>query len=136
MADRPTYTAVCVRSSGWWAISVPEVPGVHTQARRLEQAKAMATEAIALMLGVDEACFDVELAPQLPAELAASVAEVARRRAEAGEVRSAAGEAAVTAARSLVDAGLTVRDAGWVLGVSHQRVAQLLASDASRSDSR
>ncbi len=96
----------------------------------------MAREAIALVADVDERSFDVELAPQLPVELAASVAEVARRRAEAGEVQRAAGEAAVTAARSLVDAGLTVRDAGWVLGISHQRVAQLLTSAAGRSDSR
>lgn len=93
----------------------------------------MAREAIALMLGVDEASFDVELAPQLPAELAAGVAEVARRRAEVGDVQRAAAEAALAAAKGLVQAGLTVRDAGWVLGVSHQRVAQLLASPARRT---
>jgi hypothetical protein len=35
--------------------------------------------------------------------------------------------AVVAAARALVHGmGLTVRDAGWILGVSYQRVAQLV----------
>jgi len=31
------YTARCQRSGDWWAISVPELKGVNTQARRLEK---------------------------------------------------------------------------------------------------
>ncbi|SBT51113.1 type II toxin-antitoxin system HicB family antitoxin [Micromonospora auratinigra] len=54
-----TYTASCVRSDGWWAISVPEVEGVFSQARRLDQVEAMAREAIALMLDVDPQSFDI-----------------------------------------------------------------------------
>lgn len=55
-----TYTAVCRRSGRWWAISVPELKGVHTQARRLDQAEAMAGEAVALMLDADPAAIGVE----------------------------------------------------------------------------
>jgi hypothetical protein len=47
------------RSGRWWAISVPELKGVHTQARRLDQAEAMAREAIALMLDADPAAIRV-----------------------------------------------------------------------------
>ena len=47
-----TYTAVARRAGDWWAISVPELKGVHTQARRLSRVEAMARDAIALMLDV------------------------------------------------------------------------------------
>ncbi|MDG4771697.1 type II toxin-antitoxin system HicB family antitoxin [Solwaraspora sp. WMMD792] len=48
-----TYSVVCRRVGNWWAISVPELKGVHTQARRLDQVAAMAREAIALLLGIE-----------------------------------------------------------------------------------
>lgn len=138
VTDRPTYTARCVRSGGWWAISVPEVPGVHTQARRLEQAEVMAREAIALVLDVPEDAFDVVLAPELPPELERAVAAMGRQKQEAAEAQRAATEASAATARALVDAGLTVRDAGRVLGLSYQRVAQLVGrgSHAGRGRGR
>src|SRR5690242_11280287 len=34
---KKTYTVLARRSGGWWAISVPELKGVHSQARRLDQ---------------------------------------------------------------------------------------------------
>lgn len=134
MSDHKTYTARCVRSDGWWAISVAELPGVHTQARRLDQAEVMVREAIALMLDVPEDSFEVTLAPELPAGLAETLADVGRRKAEADAAQQAARHAALVAARALVAAGLTVRDAGRLLGVSYQRVAQLLASGADHEE--
>ena len=47
------YRVRAVRSGGWWAITVPELPGVFSQARRLDQVETMAREAIALMLDID-----------------------------------------------------------------------------------
>jgi len=44
--SKPTYTAVCRRVGDWWAIDVPQIRGVHTQARRLDQVEAMARDAI------------------------------------------------------------------------------------------
>ncbi len=126
MSEHPTYGAVCDRSGSWWAISVPELRGVRTQARRLDQAEAMVREAIALMLDVPEDSFDVVLSPHLPERTELAVDELRRRKGQADAAQRAASEAAVAAAEALVGAGLTVRDAGRVLGVSHQRVAQLL----------
>lgn len=99
---------------------------MHTQARRLDQAEIMVREAIALMLEVSEDSFTVVVEPRLSDGTDEAVDELRRRKGQADAAQKAAREAAVQAATALVDEGLTVRDAGRVLGVSYQRVAQLL----------
>ncbi|WFE38108.1 type II toxin-antitoxin system HicB family antitoxin [Micromonospora sp. WMMD998] len=115
------YTATCVRSGGWWAITVPEITGVFSQARRLDQVEGMAREAIALLLEVDPLSFDVEVQPEMPQEV--TRARKARSALRAAE--ESAEEATVTAVRALLSKGYTVRDAGALLGISAQRVSQL-----------
>ena len=44
-----------VRSCDWWAITVPALRGVFSQARNLDELPAAAREAIAMMLDVDPA---------------------------------------------------------------------------------
>ncbi|RIW40959.1 type II toxin-antitoxin system HicB family antitoxin [Micromonospora endophytica] len=100
---------------------MPEIKGVFSQARRLDQVEEMAREAIALMLDVDPHSFDIEVQPDLPQEVArARKARSALRKAE-----ESAEEATVTAARALLAEGYTVRDVGALLGISPQRVSQL-----------
>ena len=60
-----TYTARCQRVGDWWAISVPELKGVNTQARRLEKADAMVRDAIALFLNISADSFEVKIEPVL-----------------------------------------------------------------------
>lgn len=122
-----TYVARCLRSGDWWAIEVPEVPGVHTQAKRLEQVEAMAREAIALMLGIPEDSFNVEVQWELPHGAADTISSMFRARSEATNAQREATAAAQLAAWTLVeDLHLPLRDAAKVLGVSYQRVGQLL----------
>lgn len=45
-------TAHITRSGRWWAIEVPDVPGLHTQARRRDQIEAMVIDAGAA-LGIE-----------------------------------------------------------------------------------
>ena len=124
---RKTYTARCQRAGDWWAISVPQLRGVHTQARRLEKAEAMARDAIALFLDVPQDSFDVRIEPVLPRDLQNKVARVRKVREEAEVSQRQAATVSAEVADDLVrGAHLTVRDAGRVLGLSHQRVAQLL----------
>lgn len=121
-----TYTAVCRRVGDWWAIDIPEIRGVHTQTRRLEQAAAMAKDAIALMLNVPADSFTVTIEPHLDeaAERTVAAATEAAQRArqaveEAGRLQREAAATLLTKYR------LTVRDAGLLLHVSPQRVSQL-----------
>ena len=49
------YRVEVVRSGEWWAITVPSLRGVFSQARHLDDVPAAAREAIAMMLDVDPA---------------------------------------------------------------------------------
>lgn len=123
-----TYTAVCRRSGDWWAISVREIKGVHTQVRRLDQATDMARDAIALMLDVDPATIQVEVEPEVPAPV---VDALAARRA-AREAERAAEASTAAAAQQLLKEGYTIRDVGRLLGLSPQRISQI-APKATRT---
>ena len=97
---RKTYTARCQRSGDWWAISVTELRGVHTQARRLEKAEAMVREAIALFLDVPSDSFDVRIEPVLQRELQR---KVGRGRKVRGEAEILPREAAIASAEVAPD---------------------------------
>lgn len=122
-----TYTVRATRSGDWWAIDAPELPGVHSQARRLDQAETMAREAIALVLEIDPASFDVTVQPVLPRETQVIIDEVRRTRDTAAIAAEQAAHTIRKAAQILHDQErLPLRDVGRILGVSHQRAHQLL----------
>jgi predicted RNase H-like HicB family nuclease len=59
-------TAKATRSGKWWAVEVPEIPGLFTQAKRLDQVVDMVADA-AEMLGYPqvEVVIDPQLAPSV-----------------------------------------------------------------------
>ncbi|MDP3983447.1 MAG: type II toxin-antitoxin system HicB family antitoxin [Acidimicrobiia bacterium] len=118
-----------VRSGRWWAITVPDLGGVFSQARRLDQVDAMAREAIALMLDIDEADvgeLDIDVEP--PARVVDLLEALKRSEVQAEEARKTLAETRRRAAEELRAEGLPLRDVGELLGVTHQRVSQILAS--------
>ncbi|MBI2755447.1 MAG: type II toxin-antitoxin system HicB family antitoxin, partial [Chloroflexi bacterium] len=100
--------------------------GVHTQVRRIDQADEMVRDAIVGVLDIGEDSFEIVVAPEVPAALRTMVDQATKARSQAAEAQDAAAQLTRDAARRLVDEGLTVRDAGVLLGVSHQRIAQLV----------
>jgi predicted RNase H-like HicB family nuclease len=127
-----TYTAIARRSGDWWAISVPELRGVHTQARRLEQVEGMARDAIALMLDVEPDKIKVYVRPELPPPVSDALAA---RRALRDAERSAE-RATAAAVRALMSSGYTVRDVGAMLNLSPQRVSQIARAERAGSARR
>lgn len=67
MTERKTFHATLTRDGRWWAIAIEDLPeplcGVTQSAvdQGRKEAEATTREAIALLLGVPEDSFDVEL---------------------------------------------------------------------------
>jgi hypothetical protein len=125
------YTVRARRVGSWWALDVEGLRGVHTQVRRIDQAEEMVRDAIAGVRDITPNSFEILLAPEVPAALRTMLDEATKARSQAAEAQDAAAQLTRDAARRLVDEGLTVRDAGVLLGVSHQRIAQLVRESRS-----
>jgi hypothetical protein len=120
------YTAVCERVGGWWEITVPELDGRVTQARRLDQVEETVRSLVTLIAEVPPDSVAVAIQPVLPTKIVDDVREAAELRAKADRAAEAASRAVREAARELAHLGLTVRDIGATLRVTPQRVSQLL----------
>lgn len=130
-----TYRVTARRVGEWWALEVPDLPGVFSQAKRLEQADEAAREAIAVMLDVEPEEVTVEIEPMLPSDVRDALAAVRQAQEEARKAVEREREAMQRAAAVLTKR-LSQRDAGRLLGVSFQRVHQLLKSNNPASRPR
>lgn len=126
MRDK-TYRVVFERDdSGAWIVAVPGVRGCHTYGRSLQQARTRIREALALWVD-DAETAELEEVIRLPARALRAVERSRRARRDAESEREKATAATVQAARTLVeDLELGLRDAADLLGLSHQRVQQLV----------
>ena len=124
---KPNYKVTAVRSGRWWAIQAPELKGVHSQARRLDQVDSMAREAIALMLQVPEDSFDLTIEPDLASlgGLQAAIEDALKAREASEHAQDQASTAMRHAVGEIRSLGYTARDAGMLLGVSNQRISQI-----------
>lgn len=121
-----TYVVALSRDeSGAWIAAVPAVPGCHTYGRSIHEAIARTREALALWV---EDAHDAELVPdiKIAADLRAAARSGIRARTKADAAQAAARQAITEAAQRLTNAGLSRRDVATLLGVSHQRIQQLL----------
>jgi len=120
-----TYVATAAREGQWWVIAVDGI-GV-TQSRTLRDAPSTARGLISAMLDVDDDDIEVHVEPALDPELAAHVRAARKQVADLDRLQRDAATASREAARALILAGVSGADAATVLGVSPQRVSQLLA---------
>lgn len=122
-----TYRVVFDRDeSGAWIVSVPSVRGCHSHGRSLNQARTRIREALALWVD-DAQNTELEEEIRLPARALRAVEQSRRARQNADSERDKATAATVAAARTLVEElDLGLRDAADLLGLSHQRVQQIV----------
>lgn len=117
-------TARVTRSGKWWAVEVPEVQGLFTQARRLDQVPGMVSDAAELLTGRPADEFDVAL-EVADRDLSGAVATYREATEESRLAAARASKVSRETVRAFVDRGLPVRDVAELLGVSPQRVSQL-----------
>jgi predicted RNase H-like HicB family nuclease len=106
--------------SSAWLVNVAGVRGAHTFGRSLAEAKRHAVEVVALWFEVEpdqvQIDWDIRLGelskPVAQAKSAIAHAETDRERRDA-------------AVRALTAAGVSYRDIAELLGLSHQRIAQI-----------
>ena len=112
--------------SGAWIVRIPAVRGCHTYGRSLDQARRRIRAALSLWVDdAEDVVIEEQLRLPASARLALQRAKRARERAE--RERSRAQEETERTARALLDElGIGMRDAGELLGLSHQRVQQLV----------
>jgi predicted RNase H-like HicB family nuclease len=127
VAVMATYHVTARREGRWWALRCEELPGVFSQVARLDKAADEVREAIAFVADIQDDSFDIVVTPVLPEAYRIETSQAEAARSLATQANQEAAAHARAAARALADAGLTVRDIGTVIGVSHQRAAQLLA---------
>ncbi|MGH8055595.1 MAG: type II toxin-antitoxin system HicB family antitoxin [Stenotrophomonas sp.] len=127
--NRPMYTARIERDpeSSYWLAELGKEQRCHTFGRTLAQVREMIRDAAATWYDVDPDSFDLRFEVVLPGD---AVAQAAQVRARHQQLRSAEREVVtdlrVTARRLTGELGLSMRDAADLLGISHQRVAQLV----------
>jgi predicted RNase H-like HicB family nuclease len=120
-----------LEESGTWIASIDEIPQVHTYGRTLGKAREYVADALALWLNasVDNVKSLIECRPAvLPSTVQNAVDVAASARTLAESANSAAATLLSNAALALTnDAQLSMRDAAELLGISYQRVHQLVS---------
>jgi predicted RNase H-like HicB family nuclease len=127
-----TYTAQLEREAdGRWTVELLEEPRVHTWGNTVTQALTRIREAAAMWFDTDEASIELIPAPVLPKTALRIIEQAGHARDQARTADRVAIEKTKKAAVELARRGISMRDAAAILGISHQRVHQLLAEDAN-----
>jgi predicted XRE-type DNA-binding protein len=131
-----TYEVDAGYDGKWWVFDIPAlftaVNGrqivARGQARTAAEVAGEARDIIAMWTDVDEATTHVSVRFSMPEEIREAIARARERENAARSIEQEAAQARRFAARALVnDQGMTQSDAATMLGVSRQRVHQLVS---------
>ncbi len=122
-----TYRVDVSRTDGWWVMHA-RIPRtiIYSQARSITDVEFMIRDAISGALDIDPDSFVLDLEFALSAGVMDQVHRARETAVEAAEVQARASRESRAAVQALRDEGLTLKEAGYFLGVTPQRVAQLL----------
>ena len=125
-----TYDVKATRNGDWWEIEIisglpDSVLGV-SQARRLTEVEDVARSLVVDLLEVDAADVGVNILIDLPADLKRMQELFHDADVIEGITRTEAALARSRVAAAFLAADMTMRETGAVLGVSHQRIKQLV----------
>jgi len=134
MSKVKLYKYDITQEDGLWVIHIPELDLV-TQAEHLRDTDRMATSIISLHLNISPKTVLVHRSNiiGLPKGAAEAVSEAVEARGRWNAAQEVATEVTLKAVHRLRDSGISLRDTGYLLGLSHQRVAQLLNGEKIHS---
>jgi hypothetical protein len=112
------------RDGGQWILTVPAIPGCHTYGPSLSTSLVRLRDALRLFRPGD-ASLEITLEPI--GELGERLREVDAARAALAVAEDRRRLAMSAALAQVVALGISRRDAATLLGISHQRVQQLIA---------
>ncbi|GGN99028.1 hypothetical protein [Microbispora bryophytorum] len=123
-----TYHGTGTRTGKQWTVTVHDLPGglVKAQGATWRDAQINALTCVVDLLQAAPGTVCLAVTPDDPQAAAALDAVTAARVARA-EAEQAERDAVRRAAQILTGQGWTYRDAGTALGLSHQRIGQILA---------
>jgi hypothetical protein len=107
-----------------WSARIEAIAGCHVQARSIPSAQARLREALCWRLGADPASVTIE--ERMPPAIAVVAKRAKRARREADRALARAQQEVSSAARELATLGLSRRDSAALLGLSRQRIQQLV----------
>lgn len=122
------FTARATFSDGWWSAEI-NVPGklVFTEAKRLDRLEETALDAVATALNTSKEEVSVAINIHVDDATDAAISRAREMSAHAAEVMREAGTLNRQVAHLLKSRGLSARDSGRIMGISPQRISQLLA---------
>lgn len=128
-----TYTAHAEwDTTGWWVVTIPEVPGAITQTRRLARVPKDVGEVLKLMGKGEPESYELRIEADYPGEHGELARHAAGLRHRAEELDQEASDAVRAAVAALRSDGMTLRDTASLVGISYQR-AQQIERAASRA---
>ncbi|WP_163543808.1 MerR [Occultella kanbiaonis] len=123
-----TYKVDVSREGRYWVAEVEGVPGGATEVRRLSELDDEVRDLVSGLLDVDpdDVAVQYDFRKALGDEAAAAWQVFERERDELYAKRKQFEDDRAAAIRALHDQGVSMRDTAQLVGLSHQRVSQLL----------
>lgn len=140
---KPTYQVRIWQEDSWWLARVMAAGdgadmsplNALTQARSLARIESMGRDLIATILDTGEDAFEVTFEYLLPGESGDLVRQARGARAWLDAAQGLWQERSATAVRALAEEGYSLRETATLLGLSHQRVDQILRSASEHKHS-
>jgi hypothetical protein len=137
---KPTYEVRVWQEDDWWLARVvsasegadPAPLNALTQARSLPKIESMARDLVATILDAEEASFEVDLDYVLPEDVNSVLCQARGARAWLDAAQELWQDRSAIAVKKLAEQGYSLRETATLLGLSHQRVDQLLGGTTER----
>lgn len=124
-----TVDYTVTRDGKWWMISIPSLDGL-TQARRLSEIDDMARDYVAVAQDIPYSQAEVACTAIMVdgVDVLARSREIEELHNEAQRLEDLSTQQRAELAKELVQEAVPLRDVGEVIGVSYQRVHQLVGA--------